>query len=98
MKLINNINRRTRVSYNGINTNWKYGQDNLPQGMQIALFYLYYYTMIQMLTKQKMEIGINIKLKKSNMMKLMRTIIIIEKLSILTLISTTSQMIVVWIR
>ena len=37
-------NRMTRVSYNGINTTWKYGQDNLPQGMpdSIALFILLY--------------------------------------------------------
>ena len=37
-------NRKTRVSYNGINTTWKIGQDNLPQGMpdSIALFILLY--------------------------------------------------------
>ena len=37
-------NRLTRVTYNGINTEWKHGQDNLPQGMpdSIALFILLY--------------------------------------------------------
>ena len=37
-------NRLTRVSYNGTNTEWKNGQDNLPQGMpdSIALFILLY--------------------------------------------------------
>ena len=37
-------NRQTRVVYNGTTTEWRYGQDNLPQGMpdSIALFILLY--------------------------------------------------------
>ena len=37
-------NRLTRVSYNGTTTDWRKGQDNLPQGMpdSIALFILLY--------------------------------------------------------
>ena len=37
-------NRKTRVTCNGVNTSWKHGQDNLPQGMpdSIALFILLY--------------------------------------------------------
>ena len=37
-------NRLTRVTYSGTTTKWKYGQDNLPQGMpdSIALFILLY--------------------------------------------------------
>ena len=61
--------RFTRVLYNGINTDWKHGQDNLPQGMldSIALFILLY--TIQILIKQRMKIGINIKLNQLITMK-----------------------------
>ena len=91
-------NRKTRVTYNDVNTTWKHGQDNLPQGMpdSIALFILLYND--PNINKTKNNNWKNINLNQLNTMNVMKKINIITRFLILILILKISQMIVEWIQ